>query len=104
MRRAIRRNGRRSCGCGLVALLPGPIVASFNLVTETLPAMLLAAAFAVGQGFRSKSFGHPGFLPAIACYAFVAAAIILFWPGGSTPCYFFPMVLPLCVLGALGYD
>jgi hypothetical protein len=65
---------------------------------------VLAAAFAVGQGFRGKSFGHPGFLPAIACYAFVAAAIILFWPGGSTPRYFFPMVLPLCVLGALGYD
>jgi 4-amino-4-deoxy-L-arabinose transferase-like glycosyltransferase len=87
-----------------VALLPGPIVASFNLVTETLPAMLLAAAFAVGRGFHGKSFGHPGFLPAIACYAFFASAIILFWPGGSTPRYFLPMVPPLCVIGALAYD
>jgi 4-amino-4-deoxy-L-arabinose transferase-like glycosyltransferase len=87
-----------------IALLPGPIVASFNLLTETLPAMLLAGAFVVGLGFRGKSFGHPGFLPAIACYAFVASVIILFWPGGSTPRYFFPMVLPLCVLGALAYD
>lgn len=87
-----------------VALLPGPIVASFNLVTETLPAMLLAGALGVGLGFRGKSLGHPGFVPAIACYAFVASVIILLWPGGSTPRYFFPMVLPLCVLGALGYD
>ena len=87
-----------------IALLPGPIIASFNLLTETLPAMLLAGAFVVGRRFRGKSFGRPGFLPAIACYAFVASVIILFWPGGSTPRYFFPMVLPLCVLGALAYD
>jgi 4-amino-4-deoxy-L-arabinose transferase-like glycosyltransferase len=87
-----------------VALLPGPIVASFNLVTETLPATLLAGAFVIGRGFRDKGFGRPGFLPAIACYAFVASVIILFWPGGSTPRYFFPMVLPLCVIGALAYD
>jgi 4-amino-4-deoxy-L-arabinose transferase-like glycosyltransferase len=87
-----------------VALLPGPIVASFNLVTETLPATLLAGAFAVGLGFRDKGSGRPGFLPTIACYAFVASVIILFWPGGSTPRYFFPMVLPLCVIGALAYD
>jgi 4-amino-4-deoxy-L-arabinose transferase-like glycosyltransferase len=87
-----------------IALLPGPIIASFNLLTETLPAMLLAGAFVVGRGFRGKSFGHPGFLPAIAYYAFVASVIILFWPGGSTPRYFFPMVLPLCVLGGLAYD
>ena len=87
-----------------VALLPGPIVASYNLVTETLPAMLLAGAFVIERGFRGKSFGHPGFLPALACYALAASVIILFWPGGSTPRYFFPMVLPLCVLGALGYE
>lgn len=87
-----------------VALLPGPIAASFNLLTETLPAVLLSGAFVVGRGFRGKSFGHSGFLPAITCYAFVASVIMLFWPGGSTPRYFFPMVLPLCVLGALGYE
>jgi 4-amino-4-deoxy-L-arabinose transferase-like glycosyltransferase len=87
-----------------VALLPGPIVASFNLVTETLPAMLCAVLFVVGRRFRGVNSAHPGFLPAIACYAFTASLIILFWPGGSTPRYFFPMVLPLCVLGGVGYD
>jgi hypothetical protein len=30
--------------------------------------------------------------------------VILFWPGGSAPRYFFPMVPPLAVLGGLGYD
>ena len=68
-----------------VALLPGPIVASFNLVTETLPAMLCAVLFVVGRRFRGVNSAHPGFLPAIACYAFTASLIILFWPGGSTP-------------------
>jgi hypothetical protein len=87
-----------------VALLPGPIVASFNLVTETLPAILGAVLFVVGRRFRGVNSAHPGFLPAIACYAFVASVTMLFWPGGSAPRYFFPMVLPLCVLGALGYD
>jgi hypothetical protein len=29
---------------------------------------------------------------------------VLFWPGGSLPRYFLPMVLPLCVFGGLGYD
>jgi 4-amino-4-deoxy-L-arabinose transferase-like glycosyltransferase len=87
-----------------VALLPSPILATFNLVTEILPAILLAGAFVIGRGLRGKHFGPPGFLPAIACYAFAASLIILFWPGGSAPRYFFPMVLSLCALGAIGYD
>src|SRR5262249_4497650 len=29
---------------------------------------------------------------------------VLFWPGGSLPRYYLPMVLPLCVFGGLGYD
>jgi hypothetical protein len=28
----------------------------------------------------------------------------LFWPGGTTSRYFFPMFLPMCVLGGLAYD
>ena len=43
-------------------------------------------------------------MAALACYAFVAAILILFWPAGSTPRYYLPMVLPLCVFGGLGYD
>ena len=87
-----------------IVLLPGPIAESFNLLSEMLPAVLFAGVFLVWRGRRGVSFGHPAFLPAIACYAFTASLVILFWPGGSTARYFFPMVLPLCVLGGLGYD
>jgi hypothetical protein len=41
---------------------------------------------------------------ALSCYAFIAAIAVLFWPGGSLPRYYLPMVLPLCVFGGLGYD
>jgi 4-amino-4-deoxy-L-arabinose transferase-like glycosyltransferase len=87
-----------------VALLPGPIVAGFNLLTEALPAILGAVLLVIGRGFRGANSAPPGFVPGIACYAFTASVIILFWPGGSTPRYFFPMLLPLCVLGGLAYD
>ncbi len=46
----------------------------------------------------------PGFVKALTCYAAAAAVVILFWPGGSTTRYFFPSILPMCVLGGLGYD
>ena len=45
-----------------------------------------------------------GFVAALSCYAFIAAIAVLFWPGGSLPRYFLPMVLPLCVFGGLDYD
>ena len=48
--------------------------------------------------------GAAGFVAALACYAFIAAVLILFWPGGSTPRYYFPMVPALCVFGGLAYD
>jgi 4-amino-4-deoxy-L-arabinose transferase-like glycosyltransferase len=83
---------------------PGPIVAGFRVIVDTLPATLLAAAFLVAYGFREKRFVRPQFMAALACYAFVAAVLILFWPSGSTPRYYLPMVLPLCVFGGLGYD
>ena len=86
------------------ALLPGPIKATWHLFTETLPATLLAGAFFLSIGFRGNSRVQPTFIKAIACYAFIMTPIILFWPGGSAPRYYFPMVLPLCVLGALAYD
>jgi 4-amino-4-deoxy-L-arabinose transferase-like glycosyltransferase len=84
--------------------LPGPLSASFKTFSECLPAAVLAAAFLIGQAVRGRSGVRPGFVPALACYAFTAAVVTLFWPGGSLPRYFLPMMLPLCVFGGLGYD
>ena len=53
MRRAMRRKWATFMRLRPVALLPGPIVASFNLVSETLPAMLLAAAGKFSVAFRT---------------------------------------------------
>lgn len=82
----------------------GPLVAGFRTLTETLPAALLAAAFLIAVALRGRSFVPRGFVPALSCYAFTAAIVVLFWPGGSAPRYYFPMVLPLCVFGGLGYE
>ena len=92
-----------------IALLPGPLAASVKTFVETLPAALAAAAFFVAWAFDGKSFAKPdavspGFVPALACYAFIAAIVVMFWPGGSLPRYYLPMVPPLCVFGGLGYD
>jgi len=85
-------------------LLPGPLRAAFDTLVETLPAALAAAVFLIGSAVRGREFVRPGFIPALACYAFTAAVVILFWPGGSLPRYYLPMVLPLSVFGGLGYD
>jgi 4-amino-4-deoxy-L-arabinose transferase-like glycosyltransferase len=82
----------------------GPLVASVRLLLDTLPAALLAAAFLISYGFRERRYVPPAFAVALASYAFAAALLILFWPGGSASRYYFPMVLPLCVFGGLGYD
>ena len=87
-----------------VSSLPGPLAALFGTLAETLPAALLAAAFLLSFSFRRPSFVRPGLVAALACYAFAAPLVILFWPGGSTARYYLPMVPPLCVLGGLGYD
>ena len=86
------------------AIFSGPIGAFFSTLADTLPAVLAAAVFLISRAFHERDLVRPGFVPALACYAFVAALFILFWPGGSTPRYYFPMVLPLCVFGGLGYD
>jgi 4-amino-4-deoxy-L-arabinose transferase-like glycosyltransferase len=85
-------------------LLPGPLVSSFKTLSETLPAALAAAAFLIAQAFRGRGLVRSGFVAALACYAFTASLVVMFWPGGAVPRYFFPMVLPLCVFGGLGYD
>ena len=87
-----------------VAILPGPIVAGLRTLSEIFPAALAAAAFFVGHALRRRSLARPGFVAALSCYAFIAAIAVLFWPGGSLPRYYLPMVLPLCVFGGLGYD
>jgi 4-amino-4-deoxy-L-arabinose transferase-like glycosyltransferase len=87
-----------------VAILPGPIVASLRTLSEIFPAVLAAAAFFVGHAMRGRGHARPGFVAALSCYAFIASIAVLFWPGGSLPRYFLPMVLPLCVFGGLGYD
>jgi 4-amino-4-deoxy-L-arabinose transferase-like glycosyltransferase len=86
------------------APLSGPTEILFRLFGETLPATLFAAAFLFAYGFREKRSVRPQFVAALACYAFAASLCILFWPGGSTPRYYFPMIPPLCVFGGLGYD
>jgi 4-amino-4-deoxy-L-arabinose transferase-like glycosyltransferase len=81
-----------------------PLEAVVRTLVDTLPAAVLAAAFLMSYGFRERRYVRPALVAALACYAFVAAFFILFWPGGSTPRYYFPVVLPLCVFGGLGYD
>ena len=103
----------------------GPLEESLRLLLDTLPAALLAAAYLMARasahvpetwiavfrtghaqtkasGARDAVSGH--FVAALASYAFVAAALMLFWPAGSASRYYLPMVLPLCVFGGLGYD
>ncbi len=69
-----------------------------------LPAVLMAAAFLIAEAFGGERTAPAGFVAAAACYAFIAAVIILFWPGGSAPRYYLPMTMMLCVFGGLGYD
>jgi len=86
------------------APLAGPIEAILKLFTETLPAALMAIAFFAAKGYRDSPRITPGFIKALLCYGLAATIVILFWPGGSSTRYFFPLILPMCVLGGLGYD
>jgi len=82
----------------------GPVEESLRLLSETLPAALLAAAFLFSQKLGGKRLVPPAFVWATASYAFVTSLVILFWPTGSTAHYFYPMILPLGVFGGLAYD
>ncbi|MGH6663696.1 MAG: ArnT family glycosyltransferase [Pseudolabrys sp.] len=86
------------------APLANPAEAILHLIAETLPAILLALAFFAAGGFRNNSRIPSGFIKAILCYGLAATVVILFWPGGSSTRYFFPLILPLCVFGGLGYE
>ena len=85
-------------------IFSGPLTASVRLLGDTLPAALAAAVYLIARVFYGRDGTPPAFVAALACYAFIAALLILFWPGGSAPRYYFPMVLPLCVFGGLAYD
>ena len=85
-------------------IFSGPLQASVRLLSETLPAALAAAVYLIARWFNGRDHAPPGFVAALACYAFIAPIFILFWPGGSAPRYYFPMVPALCVFGGLAYD
>jgi 4-amino-4-deoxy-L-arabinose transferase-like glycosyltransferase len=79
-----------------------------RLVVDALPAMLAAALYPAARP-SDKNAARNGprptsFVTAAACYAIAAAVFILVLPGGTTSHYYFPALLPLCVLGGLGYD
>ena len=86
------------------ATLPHPLRAAANVFAETLPASLLAGVYLLTGGGRRGGQTLSDFVLALACYAFVCTIALLFWPGGEAARYFFPMVLPLCVLGGLAFD
>ncbi len=85
-------------------IFSGPLSASVRLFDDTLPAALGAAVYLIARGFRGRDHTPPAFVAALACYAFIAALLVLFWPGGSAPRYYFPMVPALCVFGGLAYE
>ncbi|MBM3530823.1 MAG: phospholipid carrier-dependent glycosyltransferase [Alphaproteobacteria bacterium] len=84
--------------------LAAPLRAAAEQFFEMLPAALAAGAFLVGGGLRGRAGPDLRFVRATVCFAFTAAIVVLFWPGGSTARYYFPMVAPLCILGGLAYD
>jgi 4-amino-4-deoxy-L-arabinose transferase-like glycosyltransferase len=86
------------------ASLADPVEAVLRLISETLPGALLAIAFFIAKAIYGSESLPAGFIKALLCYGGTAAVAILFWPGGSTARYFFPLILPLCVFGGLGYD
>ena len=85
-------------------IFSGSLQASVRLFGETLPAALGAAVYLIARGFYGRDRAPPAFVAALACYAFIASLFVLFWPGGSAPRYYFPMVPALCVFGGLAYD
>jgi hypothetical protein len=87
----------------------GPFGADLRILGDALPAVLAAAGYLLARGYGvdgapGAGFVRPAFIVAAACYALAGAIFVLLWPGGMTPRYYFPMLLPLCVFGGLGYD
>ncbi|MBH5371737.1 ArnT family glycosyltransferase [Bradyrhizobium glycinis] len=81
-----------------------PPVAFLKLLSETVPAALATAVFFAPRRISGKLVAPPRFTLALVCYSLTASIFVVFWPGGSTPRYFFPAVLPLCVFGGMAFD
>jgi 4-amino-4-deoxy-L-arabinose transferase-like glycosyltransferase len=87
-----------------MARLHGPLKELPGFIGETLPLVLVAGLAFWTKGFRTNEKLPAGFIKAAGCYALTASFVILFWPGGSTGRYFYPMFLPVAVIGGLCYD
>jgi 4-amino-4-deoxy-L-arabinose transferase-like glycosyltransferase len=87
-----------------MARLHGPLRGGLGLINDIMPLALIAVLFPFAQRSRAIPNIPPGFIKAIGCYTSVASIMVLFWPGGSAPRYFFAMILPLSVIGGLCYD
>jgi 4-amino-4-deoxy-L-arabinose transferase-like glycosyltransferase len=81
-----------------------PTVALLKLLSETVPAALATAVFFLSRKISGKLIAPPRFTFALICYSLTASIFVVFWPGGSTPRYYFPAVLPLCVFGGMAFD
>jgi len=89
---------------GANAQLSDPGEALWGIVIKMLPPLLFAGAFLASEGFHGQGRVPRAFVRAALCYGLITSAVVLFWPGGSHTRYFFPMILPMCVLGGLAYD
>ena len=75
-----------------------------NSFLKCFPAAFLAGTLlVVPKTFVKKTVPH-NFILAFSCYAFTCTVALLFWPAEVNPRYILPMVLPLCVLGGIGYN
>lgn len=86
------------------AILAGPPHSAVSLFLNTAPASFVAAVVLAAHVRSNTVTDHPVLIKALACYAFTCSVVVLFWPGGTALRYFFPVVLPVCVLGGIGYD
>lgn len=73
-----------------------------QVLLENLPALLLAVPFAVSH-LRSAVYRRDDPVPALVIYVLVCTVILIFWPGVRAR-YAMPALLPVAVLGGLGYD
>ncbi len=84
--------------------LRGPFKEGLQLLAETLPVALFSGLFFVSCKIPRQDRQLVELVRAIALYSSITSIIMLFWPNGSDSRYFFPMLLPLAVLGAMAFD
>jgi 4-amino-4-deoxy-L-arabinose transferase-like glycosyltransferase len=84
--------------------LSSPLRAAVSLFLHTAPAALIAATLLAVHARPGSLRSDPALIWALTCYALVCTLVVLAWPGGAATRYFFPAVLPICVLGGIGFD